>query len=680
MDSFTKGAEWNTPQPPSWENWTLGSPNLEDLRVKKIVSLGLQFFHLKELTTSNLRHGYRAYMLSNQRRDLLGWAGALYTALGDILDQGLNHNSKKRFRPSEWEPETMDFTSGPEYRTPPTTPSKKRKTTEDPQPPSTPPGPSADADWDEIFGSDAGSMLSGETPPKKTPAFFPDWARPFRSKATGSNTMMQLFCFICTGKVHELRTALCTHIFDEWHHATLRHSEDVFVLYKSHTKVRVSQVEGEVCKMFLGINACVVYPMQLKHYNAIQQGMMDNMLWEGEFGFNLKPLIPEQTTAVVNHVEIYEWAHLVKCTNVMWGMGTFLGFAAPPGDCTRCAREKDLFRDYETRQRRHYWQHQKYHFTATVYNGLRNQKKLMEEAIDHHKALEAANLGELTRVQEWAIFCKDAMSEMIDWAEGGGNLTVLKKNAYWLAVTGYKPTLLDPTPRGQLHSHWTTLMGLVHYRIVEALPKKRYIIFRGPRDTGKTTVANAIKDFCGGVTMNVNCNEDALRYEWGNALCKYMVLFEDVKGRPMNEEDAHLEGRGWYNLDSHREKLEGRVKCSLERKYVNSVQANFPPGIITMNNYYKIPPECYNRCVIVDTHKISGYDEFEKDVTEGKVNLALMSDKKTFMLTNLMYCSHSVDSWLSHAYGEKAPVCNQNMKVMAELIDVLQECKRIYDV
>lgn len=153
---------------------------------------------------------------------------------------------------------------------------------------------------------------------------------------------------------------------------------------------------------------------------------------------------------------------------------------------------------------------------------------------------------------------------------------------------------------GMLPHGWTPVKfaELVYDRLVIATPKRRGIIFSGPYDCGKTTVAAAILDFLGGVHLNVNCTADRLGFELGQAIDRRVVLFDDVLGPP-NKEKRLLGGQGMRNLDGLRDHLDGAVPVGLERKHQNKVQAVFPPWVLTCNEY-KIPESILKRGEVLE--------------------------------------------------------------------------------
>lgn len=114
--------------------------------------------------------------------------------------------------------------------------------------------------------------------------------------------------------------------------------------------------------------------------------------------------------------------------------------------------------------------------------------------------------------------------------------------------------------------------------------KKRYWLFKGPIDSGKTTLAAALLDLCGGKSLNVNMPLERLNFELGVGIDQFMVVFEDVKGTGAESRDLPS-GHGISNLDCLRDYLDGSVKVNLERKHQNKRTQVFPPGIVTMNEY-----------------------------------------------------------------------------------------------
>ena len=135
-----------------------------------------------------------------------------------------------------------------------------------------------------------------------------------------------------------------------------------------------------------------------------------------------------------------------------------------------------------------------------------------------------------------------------------------------------------------LQPSFTTKLKEILSILTENIPKKRNVLFKGPINSGKTTLAAAILDLVGGVSLNVNCTPDKINFELGCAIDKFMCVIEDVKGTPMANTNL-TQGCGMTNLDNLRDYLDGCVPVNMERKHLNKVSQLFPPSVITCNEY-----------------------------------------------------------------------------------------------
>ncbi|AWT58085.1 MAG: EO1 [Arowana adomavirus] len=121
---------------------------------------------------------------------------------------------------------------------------------------------------------------------------------------------------------------------------------------------------------------------------------------------------------------------------------------------------------------------------------------------------------------------------------------------------------------------------------VNGEPKHRYVLFQGRYNSGKTTVAGALAKIFLGVSLNINIPPEKVAFELGRVIGRRLVLFEDVKGSPLDRGSGLPTGCGFQRLDDLRDHLDGQVEVGLEKKHQDKVEQLFPPGIITCNKYH----------------------------------------------------------------------------------------------
>lgn len=116
--------------------------------------------------------------------------------------------------------------------------------------------------------------------------------------------------------------------------------------------------------------------------------------------------------------------------------------------------------------------------------------------------------------------------------------------------------------------------------------KKRWIGIKGPYGEGKSTFANAIRDFLKGVVIDINIDKSRLHFFLGNVIGKRYVVLDDVKGQKSANNNLNLSwGVGFTNLDNMRTHLDGTMPVQLEKKNEKPINTVFPPGLITCNDY-----------------------------------------------------------------------------------------------
>lgn len=276
-----------------------------------------------------------------------------------------------------------------------------------------------------------------------------------------------------------------------------------------------------------------------------------------------------------NYALLNEFAITKQISDALLLLAMYKRLAIKVGDCTEC---KDTRKKHNHKES-HPYLHDTHHRNAKVFVTLKDQKRICQCAVDCVLAERRYKVVTMTRNEMFAervgVVLK-SISRMLRDTEETDNLVC--------AIL-----LLNMLMQGNVE-----LLADIIETMIKNPPKQRYYIFKGPVNTGKTTVAAGLCNLLGGTTLNVNGNSERLTFELGCAIDAYCVLFEDVKGRP--EDGAQLQvGGGMANLDNLRDHLDGYVCVNLERKHQNKVSQIFPPGLITCNEYI-IPTTVRVRC------------------------------------------------------------------------------------
>nr|5J40_A Chain A, Large T antigen [JC polyomavirus]5J47_A Chain A, Large T antigen [JC polyomavirus]5J4V_A Chain A, Large T antigen [JC polyomavirus]5J4Y_A Chain A, Large T antigen [JC polyomavirus] len=270
---------------------------------------------------------------------------------------------------------------------------------------------------------------------------------------------------------------------------------------------------------------------------------------------------PEETKQVSWKL-VTQYALDTKCEDVFLLMGMYLNFQEAPAACAACAAAD---------QPNHFNHHEKHYYNAQIFADSKNQKSICQQAVDTVAAKQRVDSLHMTR-EEMLVERFNFLLDKMDLIFGAHGNAVLEQ---YMAGVAWIHCLLPQ-------------MDTVIYEflkcIVLNIPKKRYWLFKGPIDSGKTTLAAALLDLCGGKSLNVNMPLERLNFELGVGIDQFMVVFEDVKGTGAESRDLPS-GHGISNLDCLRDYLDGSVKVNLERKHQNKRTQVFPPGIVTMNEY-----------------------------------------------------------------------------------------------
>ncbi|AWD33740.1 large T antigen [Philantomba monticola polyomavirus 1] len=243
----------------------------------------------------------------------------------------------------------------------------------------------------------------------------------------------------------------------------------------------------------------------------------------------------------------------------------YLDFAAP-FPCKKCANPKTKAHEF----------HQEHHANAVLFENSKSQRAICHQASDIVLAKRRLLVAECTRSDLLTTFFEKQLTVLKSLDE----VDIIDH----MAGVAWYACLLDDIDK---------ILVKIITLITENVPKQRNILFKGPVNTGKTTLAVAIMDLLEGKSLNVNCPADKLNFELGCAIDKFAVVFEDVKGQSGSKRGLQP-GQGVSNLDNLRDYLDGAVQVNLERKHANKRSQIFPPCIVTMNEYF-IPETLFVR-------------------------------------------------------------------------------------
>ena len=240
-------------------------------------------------------------------------------------------------------------------------------------------------------------------------------------------------------------------------------------------------------------------------------------------------------------------------------LGYYLEFANEPAICAKCKKGVKVHTLY----------HEIHFSNAQLFKLAKNQRSIAQQACDRVAAGRRVLMMESSRQDLMLMAFKKQFKKLAEQYAGGVEITQLLGAVAWLDC---------------LLNNFTTKLKEMLQIIVDNVPKKRNLLFKGAINSGKTTLAAGIMDLLGGVALNVNCPGEKINFELGCAIDKYMCVIEDVKGTPMPNTKLP-QGCGMSNLDNMRDHLDGCVPVNLERKHLNKVPQIFPPAIITCNEY-----------------------------------------------------------------------------------------------
>ncbi|UEV87527.1 putative large T antigen [Gammapolyomavirus phacarbo] len=289
-----------------------------------------------------------------------------------------------------------------------------------------------------------------------------------------------------------------------------------------------------------------------------------------------------------NQALLNEYAIKHSITDSLLLIAIYKRFHVACESCETCKAQK---KDMPFRMLKRKWvgghidDHIVHNNNAKIFLQLKDQKRVCQAAVDGVLAEKRFRASTMTRNEQFSdrvISIMESVKDILNDSEQTDDLIC--------SIMLLNMLIAD-----------VNLLGDIVTTMVKNPPKKRYYIFRGGVNTGKTTVASALLNLMTGASLNINGSPERLQFELGCAIDAFMVLFEDVKGTP-SEGSSLQYGMGMTNLDNLRDHLEGAVPVNLERKHQNKIAQIFPPGVITMNDYW-IPQTIMARCKQLVTFK-----------------------------------------------------------------------------
>ncbi|AGA82598.1 large T antigen [Betapolyomavirus ptedavyi] len=487
------------------------------------------------------------------------------------------------------------------------------------------------ASWDEenlrcdeeMFDEDEEEPHSQTTPPKKkarrdTPTEFPEVLLEFLSKAVFSNRCVSAFAIYTT---KEKSVMLYRKVWDKFSATFISrhgHGVDKAVLYVlTPNKHRVSALNN-FCKKFCSISFVLVKAIIKPYlcYCALKKDpfeILDESVPGGlsENAFN--PEECEEGPKMVNWKQVSDYACAIKCDDVHLLMGLYLEFDLPVEGCDKCDRQQLAS---------HFKYHQEHAENAKLFAVCKNQKSICQQAVDAVIAKRRVDQLVLTRKQmltERFICMLDKMDSLFG-ARGAADLQEYMAGVCWLHCL--------------INNIETQILQFLRC-IVTNVPKQRYWLFKGPVNSGKTTLAAALLDLVGGKALNINLPFERINFELGVAIDQFMVVFEDVKGTVSTKDLP--QGVGLTNLDNLRDYLDGSVKVNLEKKHLNKRTQIFPPGIVTMNEYV-LPHTLSIRFVKTLNFRCKSYLHNSLRKTEELLENRILQSGVTLMLMLIHHC------------------------------------------
>ncbi|ACI16490.1 putative large T antigen [Myotis polyomavirus VM-2008] len=415
------------------------------------------------------------------------------------------------------------------------------------------------------------SQQSQATPPKrkkdnKKPTEMPDDLLPFLSAAILSNKTVTNFLVYTTIEKSEYLYRKLRERYKATFISRHRLEAAGFVYMITPSRHRVTAVQNfasALCSVSFLIIKAVIKPFECYQHLCLPPYNKDMENLDGGLNRDFFD-VPEEAARLVSWKQITDYALATNCDDVFLLMGQYKEFAQEVEGCKKC--DEKIF--YE-----HYNYHKMHTENAQVFLDCRNQKTICQQAVDGVIAQRRLTVAQMTREQLLAARFKELFARMDSYfsAKSSKDIKHYMAGAVWY---------MHFFPGIDMKDFITEFLQAM----VDNIPKRRYWLFTGPVNTGKTTLASALLDLCGGKSLNINMPFDKLNFELGVAIDQFMVVFEDVKGQVSDNKDLPP-GQGIHNLDNLRDYIDGAVPVNLEKKHLNKKTQIFPPGLVTCNEY-----------------------------------------------------------------------------------------------
>ncbi|AFP94195.1 large T-antigen [bat polyomavirus 4b] len=387
------------------------------------------------------------------------------------------------------------------------------------------------------------------------PSDFPDDLLDFLSHAVYSNKTLSAFAIFTTPEKGKFLYEKLEQKFKVEYKGRFACKDGCILLILTLTKHRVSAVKNFIAPFctvsFLivkGVNKLMDIYAHLGNppYRLVEE---NKTLFGYEFG--------EKKDVTCNWNLVADFASEFNIDDALLILAHYLDFAKP-FPCLKCS-SKSALKPHKA--------HEQHHKNAKLFLESKSQKSICSQAAETVQAKRRLKMLELTREEMLCEKFKSMLEKLKDL-----DPPILKT---YMAGVAWYCSLFDNFPFKVLK-----ILKL----LTENIPKKGNVLFKGPINSGKTSLAAALLDLLDGKALNVNCPADKLPFELGCALDKFCVCFEDVKGQLGTNKDLQP-GQGFHNLDNLRDHLGGAVPVSLEKKHINKRHQIFPPCIITANDY-----------------------------------------------------------------------------------------------
>nr|QXP80951.1 large T antigen [Squirrel monkey polyomavirus]QXP80957.1 large T antigen [Squirrel monkey polyomavirus]QXP80963.1 large T antigen [Squirrel monkey polyomavirus] len=411
---------------------------------------------------------------------------------------------------------------------------------------------------------------SQATPPKKkktssAPKDMPELLRNFLSNAILSNKTLTCFLVYTTLEKSSLLYSKLSEKFKPTFISRHKLDNEGLIFLITPSKHRVSAITN-FCSNLCSVSFLIVKAV-IKEYSCYCALCVEPFVLVVENipgGLNSDFFdAPQEASKNVSWKLIGEYALSIMCDDLFLLLGLYKEFAVNPSTCSKC--DQKVIVD-------HYKYHSLHYANAMLFTDCKNQKAICQQAVDGVLAFRRVQTAQLTRKQLLAKRFEYHFNKLEQVFSAKSEVCI---ETYMAGVCWFECLLPEVNMKNFILQYLEC--------VVQNVPKKRFWCFTGPVNTGKTTLAAALLDLCGGKSLNVNMPFDKLNFELGVAIDQFTVVFEDVKGQSENKNLPT--GQGISNLDNLRDYLDGAVKVNLEKKHLNKKTQIFPPGIVTANEY-----------------------------------------------------------------------------------------------